>query len=134
MRDLNNRWNGFGGKVEDADVTIEAAAARELEEECGLTAVALIPIGLLFTTRITIGTKGSQGELEEAQITVFMADAYTGTLVETEEMHPCWFGLDNLPKEMHQEFALYLPRMVQGRAFDLAVRYVGDAMHVASFV
>jgi 8-oxo-dGTP pyrophosphatase MutT (NUDIX family) len=53
-----NKWNGFGGKVE-VNETIPQAAARELQEECGLDVdiAALAKRGLLrfqFTSNMNL--------------------------------------------------------------------------------
>jgi len=76
-------YNGFGGKVE-AGETPAKAAARELKEECGVEAPLDHCGTLLFV---------SNGGPEWAfQIELYRADAYTGTLIETEEMRPEWFS------------------------------------------
>ncbi|KAI0251944.1 hypothetical protein BJV78DRAFT_1125567 [Lactifluus subvellereus] len=76
-------YNGFGGKVE-AGETPAKAAARELKEECGIEA-SLDHCGTLLFV--------SKGGPEWAfQIELYRADAYTGTLIETEEMRPEWFS------------------------------------------
>ncbi|KAH9974060.1 NUDIX hydrolase domain-like protein [Lactifluus volemus] len=77
-------YNGFGGKVE-AGETPAQAAARELKEECGIEASLNHCGTLLFTI---------QGGPEWAfQIEIYRADAYTGALIETEEMRPEWFSV-----------------------------------------
>ncbi|KAI9458837.1 NUDIX hydrolase domain-like protein [Lactarius psammicola] len=76
-------YNGFGGKVEAGESPTQAAA-RELKEECGIEASLEHCGTLLFVT---------QGGPEWAfQIEIYRADAYSGTLIETEEMRPEWFS------------------------------------------
>ncbi|KAG6824027.1 hypothetical protein H0H92_008231, partial [Tricholoma furcatifolium] len=96
---INNRYNGFGGKVEPGE-TFQQAAVRELKEEAGITAPLEYAGTLLFTT---------DGANDFAfNIEVYRADEYTGTVTETDEMRPEWFALpsadsqasnptDNLP-------------------------------------
>jgi 8-oxo-dGTP pyrophosphatase MutT (NUDIX family) len=45
----SGKWNGFGGKVEPSDASIEHAACREMAEECSVHVApdALIKRGLL---------------------------------------------------------------------------------------
>ncbi|KAH8998077.1 NUDIX-domain-containing protein [Lactarius akahatsu] len=76
------RYNGFGGKVEAGESAAQAAA-RELKEECGIEASLEHCGTLLFFTK---------GGPEWAfQIEIYRADAYSGILIETEEMRPEWF-------------------------------------------
>ncbi|PPR01952.1 hypothetical protein CVT24_011100 [Panaeolus cyanescens] len=77
------RYNGFGGKVDPGETSLEAAA-RELEEEAGITA-ALTHAGSLFF--MTEGAKWA------FQIEIYRADDYKGTITETDEMRPEWFKL-----------------------------------------
>ncbi|KAH9053179.1 hypothetical protein EDB87DRAFT_1653153 [Lactarius vividus] len=75
-------YNGFGGKVEAGESPAQAAA-RELKEECGIEASLEHCGTLLFFTK---------GGPEWAfQIEIYRAEAYSGTLIETEEMRPEWF-------------------------------------------
>ncbi|KAH9000764.1 hypothetical protein EDB86DRAFT_3041809 [Lactarius hatsudake] len=82
-RGFGAQWyNGFGGKVEAGESPAQAAA-RELKEECGIEASLEHCGTLLFFTK---------GGPEWAfQIEIYRADAYSGTLIETEEMRPEWF-------------------------------------------
>ncbi|KAI9511618.1 hypothetical protein F5148DRAFT_1169213 [Russula earlei] len=85
-------YNGFGGKVEDGESPGQAAL-RELKEECGVEARLNHCGTLLFVTT---------GEPEWAfQIELYRADAYSGTLIESEEMRPEWFSAhDDHPLEI----------------------------------
>jgi len=81
-------YNGFGGKVEPNE-TPAKAAARELQEESGIQA-PLRKCGTLFFV---------VPNLEYAfHIDIFVAEEYTGTITETDEMRPEWFATD----EAHQ--------------------------------
>ncbi|KAH9990946.1 hypothetical protein BJV74DRAFT_772425 [Russula compacta] len=76
-------YNGFGGKVEDGELPVQAAV-RELKEECGIEAPLAHCGTLLFV---------SKGGPEWAfQIELYRADDYGGTLIETDEMRPEWFS------------------------------------------
>jgi len=77
-------YNGFGGKVEHGESPAQAAL-RELKEECGVEAPLDHCGTLLFVTT---------GDPEWAfQIEIYRAVAYSGTLIETEEMRPEWFSV-----------------------------------------
>jgi 8-oxo-dGTP diphosphatase/2-hydroxy-dATP diphosphatase len=81
------RWNGLGGKVE-AGESVEEAAKRECREEAGVEVAALERRGILhFIT---------EGDPVRMEVHVFLATAWAGAPVETEE-RPEWHALDALP-------------------------------------
>ncbi|KAI8477385.1 MAG: NUDIX hydrolase domain-like protein [Monoraphidium minutum] len=74
--------NGFGGKVE-AGEGIEAAAAREIEEEAGVVALGLKQRGVL--------TFVFDDQPLPWEVHVFTANGFKGEPCETDEMRPEWF-------------------------------------------
>jgi len=76
-------YNGFGGKIDPGETAAEAAA-RELQEEAGITAL-LEHRGTLFFS--------SANSKEAAYIEIFYAEDYSGTVTESEEMRPQWFAI-----------------------------------------
>lgn len=70
-------WNGFGGKVQEGE-TIEEAAKRETEEECGLVVSNLDKVGVILFEFVR--------QPQILEVHVFRTEHYTGTLVETEGM------------------------------------------------
>ncbi|KAJ7791942.1 hypothetical protein B0H14DRAFT_2933712 [Mycena olivaceomarginata] len=66
-----HKYNGFGGKVEPKESTMDAAL-RELQEEAGITAPLTHAGTLLF---VVPGEKW-------AHIDIFRAEEYTGTITE----------------------------------------------------
>ena len=100
------RWNGFGGKLQ-AGETLLAAAGRELAEEAGIEA-------LLLEQRAVLGFTFANG-LDPLEIHVFVAAAWQGEPIETEEMAPAWFSLADIPYgEMWADDPLWLPRILRG--------------------
>lgn len=104
------RWNGFGGKVE-AGETIEEAAVRETQEECGVLIQKMEHVGIhefeFFDKR---------GEVLE--VSVFRVDEWSGEPVETEEMRPEWFTFSDIPyEEMWADDVYWLPLLLQGKKF-----------------
>ncbi|MDP3964046.1 MAG: 8-oxo-dGTP diphosphatase [bacterium] len=103
------RWNGFGGKVHEGE-TIQEAAIREVAEECGLTVQRLRKAGQLEFV--------SQGEHEISTVHVFSVEKFSGIPVETDEMKPRWFGIEEIPyKSMWPDDKYWLPLFLAGKKF-----------------
>lgn len=83
------RWNGFGGKVE-AGETIEEAAKREISEEAGLTIVDINHLGI-----VEFSWPNIKDDILEVHI--FKAEKFTGEPIESEEMRPRWFDINEIP-------------------------------------
>ncbi len=104
------RWNGFGGKVLENE-TIEAAAMREVEEECGINVTKLEQRGI-----INFSWPNKKSDPLEGHI--FEALEYSGNPIETEEMKPQWFDLDKIPyEEMWADDILWLPHFLANKKF-----------------
>ncbi|KAJ2359863.1 hypothetical protein H4S02_010037 [Coemansia sp. RSA 2611] len=101
-------WNGFGGKLESGE-TLDECAHRELQEECGLQARRMEYVGVL-----TMVCKSGW----EITILVYTARELVGSVTESEEMQPKWFGIDELPySDCHTEAPLWWPTMLDGSLF-----------------
>lgn len=112
------RWNGFGGKVGLGE-TIEAAAKRELYEECGLEARALEKRGIL---RFEFATRP-----DALEVHVFGVPEYAGVPVESEEMRPCWFKLTDIPFDrMWPDDRYWLPLFLEGKRLDGRFRFLDE--------
>ncbi|KAJ7305944.1 hypothetical protein JRQ81_010310 [Phrynocephalus forsythii] len=102
-------WNGFGGKVQPGE-TIEQAARRELQEECGLTVDALHKAGQITFEFV--------GDKELLEVHIFRADSFQGEPTESEEMRPQWFELDQVPfKNMWPDDLYWFPLLLQKKLF-----------------
>lgn len=100
-------WNGFGGKIHEGE-TPEAAARREILEECGLTVGRLDLGGLLSFT--------FDNRLETIKVYVFRTTEFSGEPTESEEMRPQWFGLSDLPLgSMWPDDPYWLPQFLAGK-------------------
>jgi 8-oxo-dGTP diphosphatase/2-hydroxy-dATP diphosphatase len=103
-------WNGFGGKVHEGE-TIEDAAKRELLEESGLTVNTMEKIGV-----IDFSWKNKEGEV--LQVHYFASSNFSGTLIETEEMQPKWFLLNDVPFEkMWADDKYWFPLFLENKKF-----------------
>ena len=103
------KWNGYGGKVQ-AGESIEDAAKRETYEEAGITITDMEFRG--------INEFEFRGDPVILEVHVFYVAKFEGTPVETEEMSPQWFDLDQLPyKDMWKDDPLWLPIFLAGKRF-----------------
>lgn len=112
----NGKWNLPGGEVEE-DETILAAAARETDEEVGVTVEEkdLRHIGFL---ECFAGTEFFQ------RVHLYRAARFTGEPRETDSMIPRWFTHDGIPYfNMHEGDRFWLPLALRGELFRIRIQY-----------
>ncbi len=103
------RWNGFGGKVEKNE-SIEAAAKREVSEECGIHEIDLEKMG-------TVVFEFEDGT-QSAEAHIFRSSRFGGMPTESEEMRPQWFNTNDLPwEQMWPSDTYWLPLVLAGKKF-----------------
>jgi 8-oxo-dGTP diphosphatase len=111
--------NGPGGRIESGEEPHECAV-RETSEEVGLT-----PRNVQ-----------NRGELHfqfadgySLHCTVFVANEFTGELMETDEALPIWTPLDKIPyEEMWADDIHWLPGVVSGGTFRGYFHFDGEKM------
>lgn len=119
-----NRWNGFGGKVENNE-SITDAARRELLEECGIQAHNLEQRGVLNFR--------FEDYPEELEVHLFQITEYSGEPTETEEMRPQWFYSNELPfDKMWPDDRFWFPYFLEGKDFE-AVFLFKDYDHLLEY-
>ena len=112
------KWNGFGGKV-GGDESIEAAAKREVLEECGLTVEEMHGVGKLDFT--------FEGGSDVLEVNIFDVTKWSGEPIESEEMKPQWFDLAAIPySEMWADDQFWLPAMLDGKTISGAFHFAAD--------
>lgn len=100
---------GIGGKVEDGE-SVRDGAVREVHEETGLvvTAADLQSAGMLdylFPTRPAWSQRSH----------VFTCRVWAGEPVETDEIVPAWFDVDDVPyARMWDDASRWLPAVLRG--------------------
>lgn len=104
------RWNGYGGKV-NPDETIEESMIREMQEESGITPTKFEKRGVLYF---------EFQEIPEQiyEVNLFAIHEYEGEPIETEEMKPQWFDVNELPwNEMWADDIHWYPLFLEGKKF-----------------
>lgn len=103
----SGKWNGFGGKIENNE-SIEEAAKREVAEEVGLNIKNFEKIGII-DFEFQDGSK-------DIKVYIFESNNFTGETLESEEMRPKWFDINNLPfKNMWPGDKYWLPILLAGK-------------------
>lgn len=104
------RWNGYGGKVKKGE-SVEESAVREIEEESRIKVSRLEKRGIInFEFRKTPG--------DILEVHFFHMLDYKGEAIETEEMRPKWFDIENLPyDEMWPDDRSWMPIFLRGKKF-----------------
>jgi len=104
------KYGGFGGKVE-AHETVAAAAVRELEEETGLK---VFEKDLQWIGHLTFLFPANPAWSQV--VDVFLVTRWDGIPVESREMTPAWFAMDDIPFErMWQDVPHWLPHVLAGK-------------------
>lgn len=113
-------WNGFGGKIEQGETPAQAAA-REIQEECGLRAKNLESAGKLYF-HFDDDPRRIEGFL-------FRTTDFSGKIVETAEMRPAWFSKSRLPfQSMWEDDRFWLPFILSGKKVHATFRFSGKNM------
>ncbi len=104
------KWNGVGGKIEEGETSV-AAAAREVKEEIG---IIVAPEDLQEVGTLDFDFSDNY---EWAQVcTVFVARTWKGDPIESEEMRPQWYPQNVLPfQAMWVDDPHWLPLVLSGK-------------------
>jgi len=123
-----DKYNGFGGKIND-DEDVEDAAIRELYEESGVKATKkyLEKVGELT---FIFPYKKDWNQL----VHVFVIKKWEGNPIESDEMAPAWFEHESIPFEkMWQDDKHWLPLALHGKKFEATFTFEEDNESIAGF-
>lgn len=105
------KYNGFGGKPQEEDESIEHTALREFQEESGLSS-ELKHLEKVAELDFYFPHKTDWHQT----VHVYLIRTYSGNPVETEEMAFKWFDLNNIPyHSMWDDDKHWLPLTLQGK-------------------
>ena len=123
----SGKYNGFGGKIE-ANESVEAAAARELCEECGVQ-VAINDLTRVARLEFSFPAMPDWNQVVYA----FLAEQWKGEPVETREMKPVWFRTEAIPfGKMWADDVYWLPLVLRGKRVDAMFTFKDDNSTVAT--
>lgn len=115
--------NGFGGRFEPTDASIEETNRRETLEEAGIQIAEARKVG-----EVCFHNPSPEEYLQRVRLHFFIATQWLGEPVSTDEMmHPEWFAVDSidyerfLPADRH-----FIPRMLKGEKLSGDVYYNSD--------
>ncbi|KAM3956962.1 oxidized purine nucleoside triphosphate hydrolase [Aphomia sociella] len=114
-----NKWNGFGGKVEQNEQIVDAAAREMKEESC-------IDVKTSDLKNIAHLEFTFEGDPTIMDVRVFSTTVFEGCPAETEEMSPKWFNLEHIPyNDMWPDDRLWFPYMLKDKLFYGRFHYKG---------
>lgn len=120
------KWNGVGGKVAEGE-DIGSATIRECEEEIGVKPKNLAKVAEL---EFFIPSQNFKNLAH-----VYIARAWEGEIIETEEMAPKWFDFEAIPyDQMWSDDRLWLPRVLQGERLKASFVFDKDELIVKSTI
>lgn len=103
------KYNGVGGKLEK-DETPETAMIREVKEEIGVVITKFEKVGLVEFDEYY------KGEKQNLVFHLYFGYEWLGEIVETEEMRPEWFNIQNIPYDkMFPDDKYWLPLVLEGK-------------------
>ena len=109
------KYNGFGGKPQGKETILEAAI-REAHEESGLLVEKCHPVAIV-----------DFGQSYLLRMHVYLATKWSGQIIETEEMIPKWFQIEEIPYPlMWKDDFYWLPLVLQGKKIKATFNFMNN--------
>jgi 8-oxo-dGTP pyrophosphatase MutT (NUDIX family) len=107
------RWNGVGGKPDvEKNETVLDSAIRETEEEIGVKIKNLEKVAVMDFYFPFIPKEKDFNQ----QVHLYLVREWEGDPIETEEMKPQWFGVEEIPfDEMWNDDKHWMPHILTGQ-------------------
>lgn len=103
------KYNGVGGKLKNNE-TAEEAMLRETQEEINVIPTKYEKVGILEFDEYY------EGEKLNLIFYLYMVYEWKGSISESEEMAPFWFGIDEIPYDkMFIDDKYWLPLVLEGK-------------------
>jgi mutator protein MutT len=103
------KYNGFGGGIEIGE-TVAEATVREVREEIG---VKIDEGDLQYAGQLTFEFPANPDWNQK--VYVYLTRTWDGEPVESTEMTPSWFAVEDIPYErMWEDDSHWLPRVLAG--------------------
>ena len=103
-------WNGVGGKIE-SDETLDEAIVRETQEEISVT-----PLKWEKVAEHDSLMDSDTDSPWHMYVHTYICEQWQGEPVESEEMKPQWYPIDNIPLEqMWADDPFWLPQVLAGK-------------------
>jgi 8-oxo-dGTP diphosphatase len=126
-----DKYNGFGGKPQEGDISLEHTAIRELEEESKLKSQSE---NLTKLAEIEFYFPESKAKDWNQKVHVYSISEYEGNPEETDEMTVQWFDLKSLPySQMWETDFHWLPIVLSGKKIKAKIYFEEDCNTTRSF-
>ena len=103
------KYNGVGGKIKENE-TPEEAMIRETQEEISVIPTRYDKVGIVEFNEF------NKDQKQNLVFHLYMVNEWLGEPVESEEMKPFWFKIDNIPYDkMFSDDKYWLPLIIKGK-------------------
>jgi len=115
--------NGFGGRVEAIDRSLQETNTREIEEEIGIKIKNAKKMG-----EIAFHNPSDEEKLKRMKVHIFTATKWDGEPAETDEMKKiAWYKIDSLDYDKFLPAdRLFIPQILEGKSVKGLIEYNDD--------